>query len=142
MRGCGCKVMLIQGVIISLCHRCISTEWLWFYTQVAQLCLGSACNRATAAAGVSQRRVTKQIFRVCGTQRSTIQTHQKTGGCRLGGSANNSLASKMLKTRGCFLKGTRSQQLLPFLFITMHYVFIGFIKLWPAVNTVGVCSRV
>lgn len=40
VEGCGSKVGLRRrGVIISLCHRCISLEYLWFYTPVTQLCV-------------------------------------------------------------------------------------------------------
>lgn len=40
VRGCGSKVRLRRGgVVISLCHRCISLEYLWFYTRVTQLCV-------------------------------------------------------------------------------------------------------
>lgn len=40
LRGCGSKVRWRQGgVIISLCHRCISLEYLWFNTWVTQLCM-------------------------------------------------------------------------------------------------------
>lgn len=40
VEGCGSKVGLRRrGVIISPCHRCISLEYLWFYTPVTQLCV-------------------------------------------------------------------------------------------------------
>lgn len=40
VRGCGSKVRLRRGGDnLSLCHRCISLEYLWFYTRVTQLCV-------------------------------------------------------------------------------------------------------
>lgn len=60
-----------KGVIISFCHRCISLEYLWFYSHDPHswVCLFSVRNKETTAARVSVRElsiVTKVISRVCG----------------------------------------------------------------------------
>lgn len=65
------------GVISSLCHRCISLEYLWFYTRVTQLCVFAFTLKQRHDSWRSFRKrsatiVTKVISRVCGAMQDLI----------------------------------------------------------------------
>lgn len=50
------------GVIISPCHRCISLEYVWFYTLVTQLCMFAFALRQRHSSCHILRKRSKTIF--------------------------------------------------------------------------------